>query len=192
MGQHTWCRASTTLISLSFYAHYSASIHFLPKLFGTCHLFVILNIQCKFRFNFFFLPELEFIFKGIIEYKFQNKYKTELYKIYWLSSCVAMVTYDPPLILSNPSSESESPGGGPGGASIFSISSSSCSSRIFWIASSIAEASISALSSSSSLDKTSVIEVVWQNNYTYISYWYFKKNCLWGYPCTSILHYYTS
>ena len=40
--------ASTTLISLSFYAHYSASIHFLPKLFGTCQLFVILNIQCKF------------------------------------------------------------------------------------------------------------------------------------------------
>ena len=61
MGQHTWCGvgASTTLISLSFYAHYSASIHFLPKLFGTWHLFVILNIQCKFRsilweFIFFF------------------------------------------------------------------------------------------------------------------------------------------
>ena len=49
MGQHTWCRDGTTLVSLSFYAHYSASIHFLPKLFGTCHLFVILNIQCKFR-----------------------------------------------------------------------------------------------------------------------------------------------
>ena len=36
------------LISLSFYAHYSASIHFLPNLFGAYHLFVILNIQCKF------------------------------------------------------------------------------------------------------------------------------------------------
>ena len=61
--------ASTTLISLSFYAHYPVSIHFLPKLFGTCHLFVILNIQCKFRLIlweliFFFLPELEFTFKG--------------------------------------------------------------------------------------------------------------------------------
>ena len=37
-----------TLISLSFYAHYSAPVHILPKSFGTCHLFVILNIQCKF------------------------------------------------------------------------------------------------------------------------------------------------
>ena len=57
-----------TLISLSFYAHFSASIHFLPKLFDKTHLFVILNIQCKFRlilweFIFFFLPELKFIFK---------------------------------------------------------------------------------------------------------------------------------
>ena len=71
--------AGTTFISLSLYAHYSASIHFLPKLFGTWHLFVILNIRCKFRlilweFIFFFLPELKFSFKANLKRMFSIIY----------------------------------------------------------------------------------------------------------------------
>ena len=42
------CLLTGTRISLSFYAHYSVTIHFLPKLFGTCQLFIILNIHCNF------------------------------------------------------------------------------------------------------------------------------------------------
>ena len=70
-----------TLITLSFYAHYSAPIHFLPTSFGT---YIIMSlIQCKFcwillEFIFLSLPELKLIFQELSN----NKYIRSINKKY--------------------------------------------------------------------------------------------------------------